>query len=154
LSEVKSSVRELNPHAEICSFQEAATFLSGAAIPRSSRIGGSSNFNHSSSHWSSCSVPLPERMSFRAFEGVLDALPSGIQRVKACTTFDNDKSPSFVEVSPSGERTVRPFSGPMVSGPILLTIGPGSDPSEISKLVRSNLDCFKRADVAQESAEL
>jgi hypothetical protein len=58
--------------------------------------------------------------------------------VKGCTRLDEDETYSYFERNPLGEVFIRPYNGVLTTGPKLLTIGPGSDPEQVSKIIKQN----------------
>lgn len=132
IDEVKNDVSKLNPSACI----EAWEDIDSMKIPNlHTSPNKAQNMNHNLSHWSSCSVDLPDPMSSMRLFKIIESLPKGILRVKGCTRLDNDTEYSYFEKTPSGEATVRPYRGKLVSGPKLLVVGPGSDPQNLNKLI-------------------
>ena len=130
---VKNQISQLNPFAVIENFDE----LKGTALinlmPSTESVSG--KIDHQDFHWSSCSVDLDDPMSKEKLVQVLNQLPEGILRVKGCTKLDDDPFYSFIERIPSGETLIRPYTGRLVTGPKLLTIGPGSDPVVLKSLL-------------------
>ena len=138
LEEVKSQIRQVNPEVQF-SYWESVDLMSFTGLPRSTNA--YEKLDHSKAHWASCSVDLPDPMSSAALEKVLAALPDSILRVKGCTRLDEDEYYSYFEKIPSGEATVRPYRGTLVSGPKLLVVGPGSKPDVISELLERYKSC-------------
>ena len=91
--------------------------------------------DHKKAHWSSCSIDLPDPMDSELLTRVIDRIPSDILRVKGCTRVDKNENYSHFERTPSGEVSVRPYRGKPITGPKLLTIGPGSDPDMLKTLI-------------------
>ncbi len=87
------------------------------------------------SHWASCSIELPNPICSKKLQNFLENLPKTILRVKACTRLDDSETYSFIEMVPTGDVFIRPYTGALVSGPALLTIGPGSDPILLKQLL-------------------
>ena len=92
-------------------------------------------FEHSKAHWSSCSVDLPEPMSLDQIQSLLQMIPKYILRVKGCTRVDESDTYTHFERIPSGEVEIRSYYGKPITGPKLLTIGPGSDPNLLNQLI-------------------
>lgn len=91
--------------------------------------------DHRKSHWSSCSVDLPDPMSSEKLSRIIDRIPPEILRVKGFTRVDDNEYYSHFERTPSGEVFVRPYNGSPIMGPKILTIGPGSDPEMLKRLL-------------------
>jgi G3E family GTPase len=95
---------------------------------------------HKKSHWSSCSVDLPDPINSERLTRIIDSVPAGILRVKGCTRVDDNSHYSHFERTPNGEVFVRSYNGIPVTGPKLLTIGPGSDPNLLLSIIdKSNI---------------
>lgn len=94
-----------------------------------------SKMEHGKSHWSSCSINLPESMSYEKVEDLLKSIPKSILRVKGFTRFGDDDFYSYFERTPVGEIFTRPYQGTLIKEPKLLTIGPGSDPEMLKSLL-------------------
>ena len=92
-------------------------------------------------HWSSCSVDLPDPIYSNQLAKIFESLPNGIIRANGCTRLDDDAYYSLIEMTPSGEVFVKRYSGKPVTGPKLITVGPGSDPTFIAKIIDSNFNC-------------
>ena len=141
IKRVKDDISRLNPLAKIQLWKDLDPFMLTSLNPSKN---SASKIDHLKSHWSSCSVDLPESMSSKSLEFIMESLPEGILRVKGCTKLDEDAHYSFFEQVPSGETHIRPFTGNLVSGPKLLVIGPGSNPSQLSNLVEKSQSFFPR----------
>ncbi|NRA64168.1 MAG: cobalamin biosynthesis protein CobW [Pseudobacteriovorax sp.] len=136
IDQVKKDLNYLNPSAKIEYMSDFAEF----EVPNLAKSDNTpGKMEHLTSHWSSCSVDLPDQVSSAGLSKVLDDLPSGILRVKGCTRLDEDEGYSYFEKIPSGEAIVRPYTGKLVSGPKLLVVGPGSDPAVLQGLVGRHL---------------
>jgi len=94
--------------------------------------------DHHKSHWASCSVDLPDPICSKKLHRILEAIPESILRVKACTRLDDSDTYSFIEMVPSGDVFIRPYTGNLVSGPKLLVIGPGSDPKTLEEIIKKS----------------
>jgi hypothetical protein len=80
-------------------------------------------------------VDLPDPISSTKLTGIIDSIPGTILRVKGCTRVDDDENYSHFERTPNGDVFVRPYNGVPITGPKLLTIGPGSDPGFLGNLI-------------------
>lgn len=131
--EVKRDILQLNPSAQITLWSDIDALALPCLSPSQNPY---QRLEHLKAHWSSCSIDLPDPMTSRHLKAVIDSLPESILRVKGCTRLDGDEYYSYFEKIPSDTDTrVRPYRGKLVSGPKLLTVGPGSDPDRLSELV-------------------
>ena len=132
LKKIKQEISILNPAATIKNLEN----IDALSLPElSPSKNHSSPFDHFKSHWSSCSIDLPDPMRTEQLAYVLANLPKSILRVKGCTRLDNDKHYSFIEKTPNCEATIRSYTGNLITGPKLLVIGPGSDPDILNQLI-------------------
>ena len=60
--------------------------------------------------------------------------------MKGCTRVDDDENYTHFERTPTGEVHVRPYNGIPITGPKLLTIGPGSDPELLKNILSSDFN--------------
>ena len=136
LAQIKSEILSVNPTAKIETWED----LNSALLPQlKTSKNNVQKIEHSKSHWSSCSVDLPDPMSSQHLKTVIDQLPKSILRVKGCTKLDEDEVYSYFEKTPTmADAIVRPYRGTLVSGPKLLVVGPGSDPQMLEALVNEN----------------
>jgi len=95
---------------------------------------------HKKSHWSSCSVDLPNPINSKRLSRIIDRVPAEILRVKGCTRVDENEHYSYFERTPDGEVFVRAYHGTPITGPKILTIGPGSDPELLRDLIHFRED--------------
>lgn len=95
--------------------------------------------DHHKAHWSSCSVNLPDPISSEILSRIIDEVPGEILRVKGCTRVDDQENYTHFERTPSGEVFTRPYNGIPITGPKLLTIGPGSDPKILEKIIADKI---------------
>lgn len=91
--------------------------------------------DHHKAHWSSCSVDLPDSIPSERLSQLIDCIPSSLLRVKGCTRINGEKHYSHFERTPSGDVSIRRYNGVPMTGPKLLTIGPGSNPEELKKTI-------------------
>lgn len=99
----------------------------------------SDKLDHSSTHWSSCSIDLPALPSESHIHKICARIPDSILRVKGCAQIDREDGYTYFERAPDGEISIRPFNGVPVTGTKLLTIGPQSTPQVLRKAVESAL---------------
>lgn len=93
--------------------------------------------DHHKAHWSSCSVDLPDPVSLERLKSIFEQIPSHILRVKGCTRVEGEEAYTYFERTPNGDAFMKPYNGTLVSGARLLTIGPGSDPEELKRIIES-----------------
>ena len=132
LNEVKSDLNRLNPYAKIVLWNDLQLDDLRGLVPSSNNP---EELDHLKAHWSSCSVDLPDPLSLESLNQLLKKVPSHILRVKGCTRLDDQTKYTYFERVPSGEVTMRPYYGPLITGPKLLAIGPGSDPDLLKQLI-------------------
>ena len=132
IEEVKKCILELNPSADIQLWDD---FDSSNLLNFTPSKNQAKKMDHAKAYWSSCSVDLPDPIESKRLKFVLDSLPKNILRVKGCTKLDSDSYYSYFERVPSGEVSVRPYTGDLITGPKLLVIGPGSDPDLLKDLL-------------------
>jgi G3E family GTPase len=133
LEKIKADIKYLNPSTHIKAWGDLDAFELPELTPSKNEANA---IEHLKSHWSSCSVDLPDPMKSEHLHAVLDKIPLSILRIKGCTRLDDHEYYSFVERIASGQVFIRPYSGTLITGPKLLTIGPGSNPDEISNLIK------------------
>ncbi len=134
---VTQDLKELNPTARIVTMDELDIF----ALPELSPSENSSTaeFDHHKAHWASCSIDLPDFPDVACIDDVCTALPESILRVKGFTNVVGQKSATYFERRPDGEVHIRPFNGSSMTGPKLLTVGPGSAPELLVAVVAESL---------------
>ena len=132
LEKVKSDIAYLNPTAEIVLWNDLE-------VDKLSKLSPSKNeakkMDHLKAHWSSCSVDLPDPIPSKQVKEIIKNIPDSILRVKGCTRFDNDEHYTYFERVPSGDVSIRPYYGDLITGPKLLVIGPGSDPDKLVEII-------------------
>ena len=136
LNQVRQEVNLINPFASIVTQSEIVDSISSdlKAIPAMKK-----RLDHRQSHWSSCSVDLPDLPSPESILDICNAIPNSIVRIKGCTRLANDNDYTYFERCPDGEIYMRPYSGTPVTGSKLLTVGPGSHPELLQAAVNENL---------------
>ena len=132
VNEVKKDLNYFNPSAEVILWEDLSIDKLNQLVPSNN---SPEKMDHLRSHWASCSVDLPDPMSSKSLEAVLKELPETILRVKGCTRLDGQEGYTYFEKVPSGEVSMRPYYGDLITGPKLLSIGPGSDPVLLSNLI-------------------
>ena len=136
LEKVRSDIAYLNPSAEIILWNDLEI---GKLLNLSPSENEAVKIDHLKTHWSSCSVDLPDPIPSSAVKEIVKNIPESILRVKGCTKFDNDEHYTYFERVPSGDVTIRPYYGDLITGPKLLVIGPGSDPISLAKIIDNSL---------------
>jgi len=132
LNIIKQKIRIINPLAVLVEWNEFTTDFLVNLFPIPDTT---AKIDHKKAHWSSCSIDLPKKMRSDKLGKLLDKLPASLLRVKGCTQLDDDNGYSYFEKTPSGEIFVQPYRGEPVTGPKLVTIGPGSNPSLLQELM-------------------
>ncbi len=134
---VKEELRKLNPHAMLLTRNELTPTLLSSLKPSKNR---STELDHKKTHWASCSIDLPVLRDESCINAICDSLPRSILRVKGCTKVGDSEHYTFFERSPDGVVNIRPFRGVPITGSKLLTVGPGSDPELLKKVVSEFLE--------------
>ena len=140
LDKIKSDIKALNPSAVFVSWDDFnLTDLVTLEQPKNNPR----PMDHGRSHWSSCSVKLPDPLPSKSLQGVFNVLPEGILRVKGCTKLDEDDYYTYFEKTPiNDEIMVRPYRGTLVSGPTILLVGPGSNPYQLNEIIEASVKAF------------
>lgn len=134
--EVEQDLRLLNKQAKIVHWDK----LDIKALPELHPTDNEAKkMNHHKAHWASCSVDLPDPISLERLKKIIEQIPDNILRVKGCTRLDDNANYTYFERTPIGETFMRPYTGTLVSGPKLLSIGPGSDPDFLKNLIETTL---------------
>ena len=137
---VKKEIKSINSQAKIIPLEEIDISL----LPK---IFQSKNnpkqLDHLKAHWSSCSVDLPILPDSSCIEKICNELPARILRIKGCAQIGKEKAYTFFEKTPDGKVFVRPFNGTPITGPKLITIGPGSDPLKLNQAIQKALSFSK-----------
>ncbi|WP_108805666.1 GTP-binding protein [Aquimarina sp. Aq107] len=126
----------LNPFAKILTMDEIDATLLPKLLP-SKNI--AQKLDHQKAHWSSCSIDLPDLPNLDCIYNICNALPKSMLRVKGCTKIGSEKKYTYFERNPDGQVFIRPFNGIPITGPKLLTVGPGSESSLLEKVIQTNL---------------
>lgn len=133
---VVRNLSKLNPFAEILNINEINVALIPKLLP-SKNI--PQKFDHLKAHWSSCSIDMPNLPNSNCIHELCKAIPKSILRVKGCAQIGNKKEYTYFERNPNGEIFVRPFNGVPITGPKLLSIGPGSTPKLLKNAIELSL---------------
>ena len=124
---------KFNPTAEILNMNEIDVTLLPKLLPSKNKF---QKFDHLKAHWSSCSIDLPNLPHTSYIYDICNALPKTIMRIKGCTQIGDKKEFVYFERTPNGKVSIRPFNGVPITGSKLLTIGPGSEPSLLEKVIK------------------
>jgi G3E family GTPase len=135
IERVKGDISYLNPTAKVVLWDELNTDDLLGLNPSKNKP---QELDHKKTHWSSCSVDLPDPISSESLKYIMGKIPESILRVKGCTKLDDNEYYSYFERVPSGDVTVRPYHGDLITGPKLLVIGPGSDPELLQNLIQKS----------------
>ena len=130
---VIKELNKFNPTAEILIMNEIDVTLLPKLLPSKNKF---QKFDHLKAHWSSCSIDLPNLPHTSYIYDICNALPKTILRVKGCTQIGDKKEFVYFERTPNGKVSIRPFNGIPITGSKLLTIGPGSEPSLLEKVIK------------------
>jgi G3E family GTPase len=133
---VKKEINEINPSAELIEMADIDVLLLPKLSPSKNNH---KELDHGSAHWASSSIDLPDLPSTDSIHTICTELPSSILRVKGCTQIGSDVHHTYFERTPDGTVSIRPYNGIPQTGPKLVTIGPGSDPVLLSKVVEKSL---------------
>ncbi len=134
--EVEAELRGLNPYALVTTREELETSLLTRLSPGAPETGQRSAPEHEATHWASCSIDLPRVPDWQSLQAICDLIPTSVVRIKGCTRVGEEAGYVYFERTPDGEVFVRPYMGIPVTGPKLLTIGPGSDPGLLHDAVQ------------------
>jgi G3E family GTPase len=133
---VFKELKSLNPFAKILTMSDLDITLLSELVPSKNKA---QEFNHKKAHWSSCSCDLPNLPDLNSIYYICKKLPESILRVKGCTKIGNESSYTYFERLPDGEVFIRPFNGVPITGSKLLTIGPNSELSLLTKIIKESL---------------
>ncbi len=133
---VKQEIQKLNPEAKIITINEIDVTLIANLSPT---VNNPKKIDHLKAHWSSCSSDLPILPNSNCIYDICNAIPKSILRVKGCAQISNDKHYTYFERTPNGNISIRPFNGVPITGPKLLTIGPGSKKDLLEKVIAMSL---------------
>ena len=136
LESVMEEIRSMNSFAEIIKFNDIDVSLLPKLSPSKNNP---EKLNHLKAHWSSSSVDLINLPTPQSIHAICHELPSSILRVKGCTQIGSDVHYTYFERTPDGTVSIRPYNGIPQTGPKLVTIGPGSEPSILKKAIKKSL---------------
>tara|TARA_B100001287_G_scaffold235356_1_gene207461 strand:+ start:586 stop:1506 length:921 start_codon:yes stop_codon:yes gene_type:complete len=129
---VSEKIKAINPLADIMKMDE----IDESLLPKIEPVyTDSKQMDHFKAHWASSSIDLPRLKSERSIQQVCREIPQSILRVKGCTQLGEQQQYTYFERTPDGKISIRPFNGVPQTGPKLITIGPGSEPSVLKNIV-------------------
>ncbi|MEP5341388.1 MAG: GTP-binding protein [Algibacter sp.] len=131
-NQVIDELKKLNPIAEVVNMGNLDVFLLSQLLPSENTA---QKLEHQKAHWSSCSIDLPSLSNKNCINDICNAIPKYILRVKGCTKIKGESNYIYFERKPDGEVFIRPFNGIPITGSKLLTIGPGSTPYLLEKII-------------------
>jgi G3E family GTPase len=138
--EVVKSLRNLNPIATIKNIDNLdisnLKMLSPLDVEHQ-------KMDHHKAHWSSCSVELPSLPSLDSIEIICNEISSTILRIKGVTKIKGDEHFTYFERTPDGSIMGRKYNGVPITGPMLVTIGPGSNPQVLEEIIESFISVRK-----------
>ncbi len=134
---VIEQIKTLNPVADIITMDEVDVALLPKLLPSENKA---KKLDHLKAHWSSCSVDLPDLPNEECIYAICEALPRSILRVKGCTRIGKEAGYTYFERTPDRQIRVRPFYSIPTTGPKLLAIGPGSEPSLLEKAIKISVN--------------
>jgi G3E family GTPase len=134
---VTDELKKINPLAKITTMDSIDVKLLPELSPLNNKA---EKLEHQKAHWSSCSVDLPNLSNETYIYAICKAIPKEILRVKGCTKIEGESNYIYFERNPDGEVFVRPFNGIPITGSKLLTIGPGSEPRILEKVIKYSLN--------------
>lgn len=135
LVEVEQDLRSINHKAMLIHWGDFDINLLSNLAPNDNQT---TKMDHHKAHWSSCSVDLPDPISSDSLTQIIDKIPQDILRVKGCTRIDSEENYTHFERTPNGDVFSRPYNGVPVTGPKILTIGPGSDPEILEEIIENS----------------
>ncbi|WP_405604936.1 GTP-binding protein [Polaribacter sp. Asnod1-A03] len=131
---VINELKKVNPFAKIITLDALDVDLLPELSP-SKNI--AERLEHQEAHWASCSVDLPVLPNIGCIDIICRNIPKSILRVKGCTKIADDENYTYFERTPDGKVFIRPFRGVPITGTKLLTIGPGSLPEVLEKIIKT-----------------
>lgn len=132
IEQVKDQIKEINPSASISITAQLDTLLLPTLKPSENKA---KPLDHKKAHWASCSVDLPNLVHIQHIQEICDSIPESVLRVKGCTKVGQDTNYTYFERCPDGDISIRPYKGVPITGPKLLTVGPGSNPTTLQKAI-------------------
>ena len=130
-------IKRVNSSAEVTSMEAFNLTILPKLTPSTNKP---QQLDHLKAHWSSCSVDLPYLPNSSCINELCKRLPDNILRVKGCTKVGDDDSYTYFQRTPSGEVTMKAFYGEPTTGPKLLCVGPGSDPSVLEQAITESIN--------------
>lgn len=138
-TEVVQQAQAMNPQARILTVDELRISLLSGLSPSANTPDA---LEHDKAHWASCSVDLPPLPSEACIQALAGALPASLLRVKGCTRVGGQAGYTYFERTPDGSVSIRAYNGEPLTGPKLLTVGPGSDPDALRSLIPETIAAY------------
>ncbi|NJB37579.1 GTP-binding protein [Croceivirga sp. JEA036] len=136
LNSVKDGILRLNPNTKIVLLEHVTHQLIPILLPNNNKP---KPWEHLKSHWASSAIDLPRFPNENYLYSICDAIPRSILRIKGCTQLGTNTKFTFFERKPNNEVIIRPFNGEPITGPKILTIGPGSSPELLNNIIKEVL---------------
>lgn len=133
---VLEDLHRFNPLAKVVSMEELDVALLPQLAPSENEA---QKLEHHKAHWASCSVDLPQLPNSQCIHDICQALPQSLLRVKGCVQVGDESQFTYFERTPDGTVGIRPFYGIPDTGSKLLTVGPGSNPDLLEKIIEDSL---------------
>lgn len=133
---VTEELEKLNPGARILGADELDIFDLPELSPSENQW---DRYVHDKAQWASCSVDLPGLPTIDCILDICDALPRSLLRVKGFTNVAGQSEDTYFERCPDGEVSMRTFNGTALTTSKLLTVGQGSDPELLTKVIDDSL---------------
>lgn len=135
-AEVNASLKSINPQAKIIQLEELNIFLLPKLVPSKNNP---EKFDHLKAHWASCSVVLSNLPNENCIHEICSKLPKSILRIKGVTKIGDNVYYTFFEQIPDGTINIRKFNNEPTTGPMLLSVGPGSEPEALKNAIESSI---------------
>ena len=135
-AEVITAIKLINPTAQVLEIED----LDIAELPNIGPVNNTvKKLDHLKAHWSSCSVDLPSLPSHESIRFLCKRIPETILRVKGCLKLKDEDAFTYFERTPNGEVKIRPFYGVPPMGSKLLTVGLGSEPAFLNRIINETI---------------
>ena len=134
--QVEQEVQRFNKLAKIIEFRDLNVSLLEGLSPSTNTP---NKLDHKKAHWSSCSVDLPSLPDLKSIKKICNDIPTSILRIKGCVQLMDDEHFTYFERTPDGDVYVRLYNGIPVTGPKLISIGPGSDKDILNNAIEKVL---------------
>ncbi len=136
ISAVTEDLKRLNPGARILGTDELDVFGLPELSPSDNEW---ARYQHDKAQWASCSVDLPGLPTIDCILDICNSLPKSLLRVKGFTNIAGQSVDTYFERCPDGEVSIRDFNGTALTTSKLLTVGQGSDPELLNRVIAESL---------------